>query len=101
MSWTHLNVRKRNFSNEIPRIVFNLLEENYKPNGYVVFILTAIYMAIVSILLVNLLIAMFRSVFLNFFSSIRFHFRFRFRLATHSIVFKVTPIEFGNFNVIH
>lgn len=34
--------------------------DNYRANGYAVFILLIIYMAIVSILLVNLLIAMFR-----------------------------------------
>ena len=36
--------------------------DNYKPNGYAVFVLTAVYMSMVSILLVNLLIAMFRYV---------------------------------------
>jgi hypothetical protein len=37
-----------------------LFADNYKPNGYAVFILLVAYMAIVGILLVNLLIAMLR-----------------------------------------
>ncbi|CAF3029659.1 unnamed protein product [Rotaria sp. Silwood2] len=38
-------------------------ENNYRPTGYTIFVLLVIYMAIVSILLVNLLIAMFSNTF--------------------------------------
>ncbi len=72
--------------------------DNYKPNGYAAFILVIIYMAIVSILLVNLLIAMFRYkikikeiVVLTLF----------FNLVIPLIVFKMIQIEFGNSDDIH
>ncbi len=39
---------------------FCFYSDQYSPNGYAVFILLVVYMALVSILLVNLLIAMFR-----------------------------------------
>ncbi|CAF1256388.1 unnamed protein product [Adineta steineri] len=65
------------FTWHLPRDIINLaywqifgelnaldtFEHNYSPNGYAVFILLVIYMAIVSILLVNLLIAMFSNTF--------------------------------------
>ncbi|CAF3534340.1 unnamed protein product [Rotaria sp. Silwood1] len=41
----------------------DIFGHNYRPNGYAVFILLVCYMAIVSILLVNLLIAMFSNTF--------------------------------------
>ncbi|CAF0789998.1 unnamed protein product [Adineta ricciae] len=67
----------KDFSWHLPREILNLaywqmfgelnaldtFEHNYSPNGYAVFILLVIYMAIVSILLVNLLIAMFSNTF--------------------------------------
>ncbi|CAF1487785.1 unnamed protein product, partial [Rotaria sordida] len=65
------------FTWHLPREIINLaywqifgelnaldsFEHNYRPNGYAVFILLVIYMAIVNILLVNLLIAMFSNTF--------------------------------------
>ncbi|UJR33550.1 hypothetical protein I4U23_020992 [Adineta vaga] len=65
------------FSWHLPRDIVNLaywqifgelnaletFEHNYKPNGYAAFILLVAYMAVVSILLVNLLIAMFSNTF--------------------------------------
>jgi len=50
--------KKGFFFNLNDKFFFNL--DNYKANGYAVFILVIIYMAIVSILLVNLFIAMLR-----------------------------------------
>ncbi|CAF3539975.1 unnamed protein product [Rotaria socialis] len=65
------------FSWHIPREILNLafwqifgelnaleiFENNYRPNGYAAFVFLIAYMAIVSILLVNLLIAMFSNTF--------------------------------------
>ncbi|CAF0727257.1 unnamed protein product [Adineta ricciae] len=65
------------FSWHLPREIVNLaywqifgelnaletFEHNYKANGYAAFILLVAYMAVVSILLVNLLIAMFSNTF--------------------------------------
>ncbi|CAF0905041.1 unnamed protein product [Rotaria sordida] len=65
------------FSRHLPRKIINLaywqifgelqaldtFEKNYEPNGYAAFILLVAYMTIVSILLVNLLIAMFSNTF--------------------------------------
>ncbi|CAM4802278.1 unnamed protein product [Rotaria magnacalcarata] len=67
----------KEFSWHLPREIINLaywqmfgelnsldtFENNYRANGYAVFILLVVYMAIVSILLVNLLIAMLSNTF--------------------------------------
>ena len=50
--------RKKKKTNE--NIISNSISDDYKPNGYVTFILLIAYMTVTSILLVNLLIAMFR-----------------------------------------
>ncbi|CAF1291794.1 unnamed protein product [Rotaria magnacalcarata] len=42
---------------------FDLFDKNYQINGYALFILLIVYMAIVSVLLVNLLIAMLSNIF--------------------------------------
>ncbi|CAF3809072.1 unnamed protein product [Rotaria magnacalcarata] len=42
---------------------FDLFDKNYQINGYALFILLVVYMAIVSVLLVNLLIAMLSNIF--------------------------------------
>ena len=44
-------------------ILFHLLSENYEISGYVVFILLIAYMTLASVLLINLLIAMFSNTF--------------------------------------
>ncbi|CAF4413462.1 unnamed protein product, partial [Adineta steineri] len=62
------------FSFHTPRAIINLaywqifgeieilgdIEKNYEINGYIVFILLIAYMTVASVLLINLLIAMFR-----------------------------------------
>jgi hypothetical protein len=97
MHWKHLEVKKYFFFKSSNDSFFWDLD-NFKANAYAVFLLLIAYMAIVSILLVNLLIAMFRYERVR---EILSKLPMKFVLVTHSIVFKTIQIVSGNFNVIH
>lgn len=87
-------------SNLHPRskILDDCCTENFGALGYTAYILLVVYMAIVSILLINLLIAMFRY---KEYATCAWTETHALSLVTFSTVCKATLIVFGSFNDTH